>query len=81
MSPKEATLEALINLVDKIDAVQTEIDCLFPLMDFGDEFQVGDQQKEIEKEIAEYIERFSSVYKSNRDKFVSKMVSRIELMK
>lgn len=74
MTQKEENLDALMSLVNKIDAVQIEIESLYSLMDFND------TEKEEEISVDKIINRFSEVYKSNRDKFVLKIISILESM-
>ncbi|MDA3939792.1 MAG: hypothetical protein PF693_10835 [Spirochaetia bacterium] len=76
MNQKEENLEALTHLVNKLDTVQTEIESLLPLMDFDN----SDKEIEAAKNISDIIDRFSEVFKNNRDKFVLKIISIIEAM-
>ena len=80
MNYKEANIEALTNLVEKIDIVQIEIQSLLSLMDFGEHIKNSGEETEAEIRINEIIDRFSEVYKVNRDKFVLKIISVLESM-
>ena len=80
MNYKEANIEALTDLVEKIDVVQIEIQSLLSLMDFGEESRNPAKEIEAVEKINEIINRFSEVYKSNRDKFVLKIISVLESM-
>ena len=75
MKQKEENLEAFMVLIAKIDTTQTEIDSLLSIMDFSD------SEKESEIKIENIINSFSKVYKSNRDKFVMKIISVLESMR
>ena len=81
MNYKEANIEALTDLVEKIDIVQIEIQSLLSLMDFGENIKNSGKKAEAEIRIIEIIDRFSEVYKSNRDKFVLKMITQLESLK
>ena len=81
MNYKEANIEALTDLVEKIDIVQIEIQSLLSLMDFGENIKNSGEKTEAEIRIIEIIDRFSEVYKSNRDKFVLKMITQLESLK
>lgn len=74
MKQKEENLEAFMVLINKIDTVQIEIESLLSLMDFSD------SEKEAEIKIENILNSFSNVYKSNRDKFVMKIISVLESM-
>jgi hypothetical protein len=74
MKHKEENLEAFMVLIDKIDTVQIEIESLLSLMDFSD------TDKEAEFKIETITNGFSEVSKSNRDKFVMKIITVLESM-
>ena len=80
MKHKENNIEALTELVNRIDSVQIEIESFLSLMDFGDNIRNPVEETAAGKSINLILNRFSGVYKSNRDKFLLKMISELELM-
>ena len=77
MSYKEENLSALTDLVNKLDSVQIDIDTLISFMEFDEN---SSKDSDAESKLNNILSRFSTNFKNNRDKFVLKMISALEIM-
>jgi hypothetical protein len=77
MNYKEENLGALTDLINKMDSVQIDIETLLSCMEFDDN---SPKDSEAESKLNDLVNRFTVNYKSNRDKFVLKMISVLETM-